>query len=377
MAVTGLALLARQFRYSFDPLAFTVFFALGELGCALVPNVVFAYPTGRVTDPLERAFLKVAYAAALAFPFALLLFYDGSRPMRYFPPFPHESLLLVQGDVDVVHALKSTYAVLVYGVLVGCLHRAGAAEARARGASGPTHPRAAPPGRRGDRPPRGVRRDPHVRRPPAPLHRRQRLLVADRRPDRAAAGGVDRVPAGAARAGLGRRPRRPARADAAAGDPRRARSGPRRPDARGRALAAGASGLRRRRGCTDDAPRGRAGARGHAHRPRRRAARGARPRPDAARGTQAGRSRRGGRALRARERAPRGRAAGAAGEGAGVARPPRRRRRRGAAQDRAEPPRRGAAAPGGDRAPGQVRAARPGRSKPGRTRCSTASRRIS
>lgn len=121
MIVAGFAILARQFRYSFDPLAFTVFFALGELGYALFAHVVFAYPTGVVTDRLERAFLKVAYTAAITFPFVLLLFYDGSRPLRYFPPFPHRSLLLVHGDADVVHGLQSAYAVLVYGVLASML----------------------------------------------------------------------------------------------------------------------------------------------------------------------------------------------------------------------------------------------------------------
>ena len=57
MVAVCFALLARQFRYSHDDLAFTVFFLIGELGYALVAHVAFAYPSGRVTDRLERAFL--------------------------------------------------------------------------------------------------------------------------------------------------------------------------------------------------------------------------------------------------------------------------------------------------------------------------------
>jgi signal transduction histidine kinase len=117
MAATGLALLARQFRYSHDPLAFTVFFALGELGYALVAHSALAYPSGRVRDGLERAFLAVAYFTALFFPLATLLVYDGSRPLRFFDPSPRDSLLLVWGDAEVTDLIQKTYVVLGYGVL--------------------------------------------------------------------------------------------------------------------------------------------------------------------------------------------------------------------------------------------------------------------
>jgi signal transduction histidine kinase len=117
MLLTGFALMARQIRYSHDPLAFTTFFALGELGYALFAHTALAYPSGRVTDRLERTFLKVMYATAVVFPLAILLFYDGSDRLRYFDPVPRESLLLVHGDADVVDALTKTYAVLGYGVL--------------------------------------------------------------------------------------------------------------------------------------------------------------------------------------------------------------------------------------------------------------------
>lgn len=119
MVAVCFALLARQLRYSHDELAFTVFFLLGELGYALYVHVVLAYPRGRVTDRLERLFLKVSYAVALAFPFAILLFYDSSHRLRYFDPARRESLLLVSADPDAVDALQKVFAVAAYGVLAG------------------------------------------------------------------------------------------------------------------------------------------------------------------------------------------------------------------------------------------------------------------
>src|SRR5215218_4713613 len=83
MMAAGFALLVRQFRYSDDSLAFTVFFPISEVSYALVAHVTLAYPYGRVEDRAERAFLKVAYATTLVFPFALLLFTDVDRPLRY------------------------------------------------------------------------------------------------------------------------------------------------------------------------------------------------------------------------------------------------------------------------------------------------------
>ncbi|HEU5064836.1 MAG TPA: hypothetical protein VFT86_02975, partial [Gaiellaceae bacterium] len=82
MAATCFALLARQLRYSHDALVFTVFFALSELGYALVAHSALAYPWGRVRDGAERAFLKVTYATVLAFPIAILLFHDGQTRLR-------------------------------------------------------------------------------------------------------------------------------------------------------------------------------------------------------------------------------------------------------------------------------------------------------
>jgi signal transduction histidine kinase len=117
MIVTAFALLLRQLRYSHDPLLFTTFFALGDVGYALVAHSVFAYPTGRVTDRAERALLKAAYATALAFPLVALFFYDASRQLLFFDPTPRESLLLVAGDADLVELLQKSQVVLLFGVL--------------------------------------------------------------------------------------------------------------------------------------------------------------------------------------------------------------------------------------------------------------------
>jgi hypothetical protein len=100
MVAAALALLARQLRYSHDQVAFTTFFALGELGYALVAHVTLAYPTGIVRDRAERWFLGRAYTVAIAFPLAILAFYDGTERLRYFDPLPRNSALLVQGDAS-------------------------------------------------------------------------------------------------------------------------------------------------------------------------------------------------------------------------------------------------------------------------------------
>ena len=117
MVATCFALLARQLRYSHDPLAFTVFFLIGELGYVLVGHVALAYPTGRVTDRLERAFLKVAYAVALVFPLAIVLVYDGTTRLTYFDPAPRESLLLVSPNPGLVEAFEKAFIAGAYGLL--------------------------------------------------------------------------------------------------------------------------------------------------------------------------------------------------------------------------------------------------------------------
>jgi signal transduction histidine kinase len=117
MVAICFALLARQLRYSHDALAFTVFFALGELGFALIAHSALAYPSGRVTDRSERRFLEVAYATALAFPLAILLVHDESVRLRYFDHYPRKSLLLISGQDGLAGFLEDSYTVIAYGVL--------------------------------------------------------------------------------------------------------------------------------------------------------------------------------------------------------------------------------------------------------------------
>ncbi len=117
MVATSFALLARQFRFSHEELAFPVFFLLGELGWALFAHVAFAYPYGRVSDRVERAFLWVAYGVALAFPLAILLFYGGTERLRYLDPFPRENFLLVSESARVVDVLQDAFGIVAYGVL--------------------------------------------------------------------------------------------------------------------------------------------------------------------------------------------------------------------------------------------------------------------
>ncbi len=117
MVATCFALLARQFRFSHDELAFPVFFLLGELSWPLFAHVTFAYPYGRVADRMERAFLWVAYAVAIAFPLAILLFYGGTERLRYLDPFPRENLLLVTESARVVDFLQDAFGFMAYGVL--------------------------------------------------------------------------------------------------------------------------------------------------------------------------------------------------------------------------------------------------------------------
>ena len=117
MVATCFALLARQLRYSRDALAFTIFFALGEIGFALIAHSALAYPSGRVTDRSERRFLAVAYAAVLAFPLAILLVHDEGVRLRYFDAYPRTSLLLISGQDGLAGFLEDSYAVIAYGAL--------------------------------------------------------------------------------------------------------------------------------------------------------------------------------------------------------------------------------------------------------------------
>ena len=117
MAAAGLALLFRQLRYSHNSLLFTTFFVVGELAYWVVATAVFAYPSGRVIDRAERVLIKVGYGVTFAFTLAILLVYDGSRPLRFFDPSPRHSVLLVHGNGDAAVALQKAFVIVVWGVL--------------------------------------------------------------------------------------------------------------------------------------------------------------------------------------------------------------------------------------------------------------------
>ena len=119
MAAAGFGLLLRQLRYSHDPFLFTAFFAVGELSYWVVAQAVFSYPSGRITDRLERVLIATGYTVTLLFSLAILLVYNGdpTKPLRFFEPRPRKSLLLVAGNGDVAVALQKAFVIVVWGVL--------------------------------------------------------------------------------------------------------------------------------------------------------------------------------------------------------------------------------------------------------------------
>lgn len=121
MTAYGLAVLVRPWQYSHHSLLFTLGFLLGELNLALFVHVALAYPSGRVPDRLERAFVAVGYAVALCFPLATLLVYDGvpregMATLNYVPPGA-ESLLLVKASDSAVAHLQDAFVIVAYGIL--------------------------------------------------------------------------------------------------------------------------------------------------------------------------------------------------------------------------------------------------------------------
>ena len=180
MVATGFALLLRQLRYSHDAALFTVFFLLGELAYGLIAHVTLAYPSGRLTDRIERRFVKTAYAVAIVFPLLTLLFYDASGPLRFFDPTARESLFLVTGSAGAVEAIQDAFVVVAYGVLRGAVRRTDRPQADHRERQGTTGARAAPRRGRGRRAPGDLRVRIHVCGPPGRRRLRVPLLVADR-----------------------------------------------------------------------------------------------------------------------------------------------------------------------------------------------------
>jgi signal transduction histidine kinase len=114
----GFSVLLRTWQYSPDSLMFTIGYALGELNLALFAHATFAYPSGRLTDRVERTFVYVVYAVVLAIPLATLLVYDGNAGLRYVRPSGTESLLLISPGDEVARRLEQGFVIVVYGVLV-------------------------------------------------------------------------------------------------------------------------------------------------------------------------------------------------------------------------------------------------------------------
>lgn len=117
MVAAGCALLLRQLRYADEALVFTVFFLLGELGYALVAHSALAYPSGRVTDRLERTLVRVGYATVLVFPLAILLVHASGDPLLQYGPLLRTSLVEVAGSAGAAEALQKAYVVVFFGVL--------------------------------------------------------------------------------------------------------------------------------------------------------------------------------------------------------------------------------------------------------------------
>jgi len=120
LVLAGFAALARQLRYSHDPLVFTVFFALGDVGYALVGHSALAYPFGRVRARAERALVTAGYAVVTVLPAAALLFHGPHSPMVGYPrtdPRPRESLIHVATSDRAVELIQKAEILLFFGVI--------------------------------------------------------------------------------------------------------------------------------------------------------------------------------------------------------------------------------------------------------------------
>ena len=119
MVVAAFALLARQLRYSNNAVFFTTFFALGELSYALVGHSVLAYPFGHVRGRVERWLVRAGYATALVFPLAVLLAYEGGRPLIQFTG-PRDSVVDIVPSDDLAILVQKVEVVAFYGILGTC-----------------------------------------------------------------------------------------------------------------------------------------------------------------------------------------------------------------------------------------------------------------
>ncbi len=121
MIFVGYALLFRKLQYSHNPGVFTAGFALGEVGLiAAYAHVVIAYPSGRLASRFERGFIGGAYAAVIAFPVAMLIFYDHTTmkcPFRSCHSEWPRSVISVAPSKDAFDIVQDIYKAGVYGLL--------------------------------------------------------------------------------------------------------------------------------------------------------------------------------------------------------------------------------------------------------------------
>jgi signal transduction histidine kinase len=120
MLASGLALLARQLRYSEGAVAFTVFFFLGDLGYALVGHTILAYPSGRVYDRAGRRLLKAGYATVVVFPLAVLLLLQGNHGLVGIGG-PRRSVIAVADRGHAAELVQKAEIVVLFGVLASLL----------------------------------------------------------------------------------------------------------------------------------------------------------------------------------------------------------------------------------------------------------------
>jgi signal transduction histidine kinase len=119
MAFVGYALLERKLQYSHSSHVFTPAFAFGEIGLtAALAHVVLAYPSGKLTTRVERWFVRSAYAAAVAFPVAMLLVWDYPSSCAYDcgHAFRERSDISVAPSQSAFNALHDIYTIGAYGL---------------------------------------------------------------------------------------------------------------------------------------------------------------------------------------------------------------------------------------------------------------------
>src|SRR5206468_12316530 len=85
----------------------------------LVGHSVLAYPFGHVRGRVERWLVRAGYATALVFPLAVLLAYEGGRPLIQFTG-PRDSVVDIVPSDDLAILVQKVEVVAFYGILGTC-----------------------------------------------------------------------------------------------------------------------------------------------------------------------------------------------------------------------------------------------------------------